>query len=388
MKKLIVLLLVVLIGISSVFASNLHFVFGDMAQHPDILYGFFPSYALLGVGYDLPQIIEGNNTELRVLVGEGYSQRLMWLDEESGENNFDNGSWKSEDALRFNVWINELSLRFLQGFLKSPVENKDLLTLTLFLNGRYEKYNSGSSFGPFNIKGNLTSIVSDDYNKKIYPELNGKDKALLGLEFALSLKLDLMEDTLHTNDGLWARVDYKLGPKALNSTLSGYSDYSSLTFNVVGAKTLYNLKEGNKSMFSISLVDRFNFNYTTGSAIPSYVIGPVSLGRKVRGFNTYTYQTEFTTVNNLDLRFVGPDVGMDKVAPRLNLFVDVGYGWGNVFNTSRSEENFLASVGAQLEMSFFDFIDLGYEVNYLLVDREKYTQRGRITTNVTFFLDF
>ena len=79
---------------------------------------------------------------------------------------------------------------------------------------------------------------------------------------------------------------------------------------------------------------------------------------------------------------------MEKLAPRINFFVDCGYGWGRVLNTNRVENNFLASVGVQVEMSFFDFIDLGYQVNYLLVDKMKYTQPGKITTNFTFFLDF
>ena len=62
-----------------------------------------------------------------------------------------------------------------------------------------------------------------------------------------------------------------------------------------------------------------------------------------------------------------------------------------MLNTDRLESNFLASIGVQVEMSFFDFIDLGYQINYLLVDIDKYakyTQPGKITTNFTFFLDF
>lgn len=385
MKKLFVIFLIFVLVTTTVFASKVNFVFGDMSQHPDILYGFFPSYLLLGAGYELPKIIDDNTTELRLLIGEGYTQRLMWLDRDSGENNYDNGKWDSLSALRFNSWTNELSLRFLQGFLKSPVPGKDLLLLTLSLNGRYEKYNSASHFAIFDIRGNL---FSDDYHARVYPELNGRKKEFLGLEFALSLKLDMMEDTLHTNDGFWARLDYKLGPKATNSFLSGYASYSSLTLNAVGAKTVWELKKGDKSMLSFTIVDRLNFNYTTGDAVPSFIIGPVSLGRKVRGFNTYTYQTEFTAVNNLDFRIVGPGIKTESIAPRVNLFFDVGYGWGTVFNTDRSENNFLSSIGIQIEMSFFDFIDLGYQVSYLLCDRTKYTEEGKVTTNFTFFLDF
>lgn len=388
MKKLLLLLVVALLSIGTIFASNFTFVFGDLGQHPDILMGFCPSYLLLGAGYKIPELSEGHKTELQLLVGEGYNQRLLWNDPDSGLNNYDNNLWNKENALRFNVWQNDLQLRFVQGFMSSLVPNKDLLTLTLSANAKYEKYNSGYSAGLFNINGTLDTIISDDYSGETYPELNGKDKAFLGLELALSLKLDLMEDTLHTNDGLWSRVDLKYGPKALNSTLSGFASYFTLTLNTVGAKTLLNVEKNGNSIFSIALVDRVNTSFTTGSSIPSFVSGPVSLGRKVRGFNTYTYGTEFTVVNNLDLRIVGPGVGLDKIAPRVNLFFDMGYGWGKVFNTVREEKNFLSSTGIQVEMSFFDFIDLGYQVTYLLVDKDKYTQPGKITTNFTFFLDF
>ena len=387
MKKLVVFLLVLALSFS-LFAGDVHFVFGDIKQHSDILAGFIPSYALLGVGYYLPPIIEGNTTDLRLLVGEGYTQRLLWLDEDSGENNFDNGVWDKSSALRFNVWNNEVSLRFLQGFFRSNVGDKDLLTLTLSLNGRYERYYSSSKFLFMNIKGNLDSIIAEDYSGAIYPELNGR-KDFLGLEFGANLKLDMMEDTLHTNNGLLVKLDFKFGPSALNNLASGHAQYFALTLNAVGAKTLLNVtNESGDSMFSVTVADRAYASYASGDAVPSFVSGPVSLGRNVRGFNTYTYATEFSVVNNFDVRLAGPDVGIKKVAPRVNFFVDCGYGWGKVFNTSRYEKNFLASCGVQATVSFFDFIDLGYEVNYILVDRNKYTQPGKVTTNVTFFLDF
>jgi hypothetical protein len=387
MKKLLVFLLVAVLALCSLSAS-VSFVFGDLGQHPDILGGFLPSYLLIGAGFDLPQLIEGNTTELRLLVGDGYTQRVMWLDENTGENLYDSGTWTKDNALRYNVWQNTVSLRFVQGFLTSPVNGKDLLTLIINTDVNYEKYYSGSKFLFFNIKGNYDDIIASDYSGRTYPDLNGHD-GYLGVEIGASLKLDLMTDTLHTNDGMWTRVNVKVGPAALNKAQSGHASYFSIVWNTVGAKTLYNLTSSDgASLFSIVLADRVNASYTTGDAVPASVIGPVSLGRKVRGYNTYTYGTEFSLVNNFDIRFAGPDVGISGIAPRLNLFFDCGYGWGKVFNTDRSEKNFLSSVGAQIEMSFFDFIDLGFQMNWLPGEKEKYTQPGHFTWNFTFFLDF
>ena len=389
MKKILCILLVFVFIVSGAIAGNIYYAFGDIGQHPDILMGFFPSYAYMGVGVKLPEIIENNTTDVQVLIGEGYLQRLLWQDKDSGENNYDGGVWDKDSALRYNVWTNDLTFRFRQGFGVSPVSGKDLLLLTTGVNLKYERYYSGSEFGPFDIKGTMDGIINSDYDGKIYPELAGGGKSFLGTEIQANLKLDLMKDTLHTNDGFWARIDMKYGPKAINTFADGFADYITFTVNGVGAKTLYNLTNQNgESLVSFILIDRMNASWTGGESVPSFIQGPVSLGRKVRGFNTYTYNTEFTAVNNLDLRITGPGLGLEKLAPRINLFVDCGYGWGRVLNTDRVEKNFLASVGVQVEMSFFDFIDLGYEVNYLLVDKEKYTQPGKITTNFTFFLDF
>ncbi|MCI7606375.1 MAG: hypothetical protein MSS69_06410 [Spirochaetales bacterium] len=389
MKKILCILLVFVFIVSGAIAGNIYYAFGDIGQHPDILMGFFPSYAYMGVGVKLPEIIENNTTDVQVLIGEGYLQRLLWQDKDSGENNYDGGAWDKDSALRYNVWTNDLTFRFRQGFGVSPVSGKDLLLLTTGVNLKYERYYSGSEFGPFDIKGTMDGIINSDYDGKIYPELAGGGKAFLGTEIQANLKLDLVKDTLHTNDGFWARIDMKYGPKAINTFADGFADYISFNVNGVGAKTLYNLTNQNgESLVSFILIDRMNASWTGGESVPSFIQGPVSLGRKVRGFNTYTYNTEFTAVNNLDLRITGPGLGLEKLAPRINLFVDCGYGWGRVLNTDRVEKNFLASVGVQVEMSFFDFIDLGYEINYLLVDKEKYTQPGKITTNFTFFLDF
>lgn len=389
MKKILFILLIFAFVISGVFAGNVYYAFGDIGQHPDILLGFFPSYTYMGVGVKLPQLSEDNTTDIQVLAGSGYLQRLLWQDKDNGNNNYDEGIWDKDSALRYNTWTNDLTFRFRQGLGESPVMGKDLLLFTAGLNIKYERYYSASQFGPFDIKGTMDEIIEADYDGKIYPELAGGGKDYLGAEIQANVKLDLMQDTLHTNDGFWARLDMKYGPRVINSFAKGFADYITFTLNGVGAKTLLNFTNQNgDSMVSLILIDRVNASWTGGDSVPSFIEGPVSLGRKVRGFNTYTYNTEFTAVNNLDLRITGPGLGLEKLAPRINLFFDCGYGWGRVLNTNRVENNLLASIGVQVEMSIFDFIDLGYEINYLLVDKEKYTQPGKLTTNFTFFLDF
>ena len=92
MKKILCILLVFVFIVSGAIAGNIYYAFGDIGQHPDILMGFFPSYAYMGVGMKLPQLSEDNTTDIQVLIGEGYLQRLLWQDKDSGENNHDGGA--------------------------------------------------------------------------------------------------------------------------------------------------------------------------------------------------------------------------------------------------------------------------------------------------------
>ena len=125
MKKIICVLLVLAFIISGVFAGSVYYAFGDIGQHPDILMGFIPSYAYMGVGVKLPQSNGDNTHDIQFLVGEGFLQRLLWQDKVSGENNYKE-VWDKDSALRYNVWSNDFTARFRQGFGESHVEGKDL----------------------------------------------------------------------------------------------------------------------------------------------------------------------------------------------------------------------------------------------------------------------
>ena len=294
----------------------------------------------------------------------------------------------------YDVLQSEWEIRFSQGFLDSTVENKDLLTLSVGYNGRFEA--SGDSFRKGSWRENglegKTQILSLDeylgtnnYQGDVYPDLRG-NRQHLGTEFYLELKLDMMDDQKMYSNGFTASLEAEWGPGVLNSALDGKADYYSLTFNAVAAYTPFSFIEDGQHWFSITLIDRANINWTDGSEVPAYIQGPVSLGRKVRGYNTWTYNTQFTMVNNFDIRFAGP--AWHSIFPRINLFFDVGYGCGDYFNTDTGGSNFLMSTGIQMTVSFFDFIDLGYQISYLFTG-EKFTDGdANITTSFTFFLDF
>ena len=384
-KKIMVTAVVLLLAVTSVFAAPLRFVFGDLGQHPEILMGFLPSYLLAGAGYRPVELIEGDVTEIQLLAGLGYNQRKVWQDYLSGEV-------KKEDPIVYDVLETDWILRFVQGFGDSSVAGKDLLTITAGYEGKLEfaldsmvKGQTRNNGGSFEIKSLDDRIGT--YDGDIYPDLRG-NRTALGSVLALQLKYDQMDDRMTTTDGFVAKADLKWAPSFLNGALDGKADYYSLTLNAVAAKTVFAYSENGKDMFTITLVDRGNVNWTDGSMVPVWAQGPVSLGRKVRGFNTWTYNTQFTAVNNFDVRFAGPNLGVKGIFPRVNLFYDIGYGCGKYFNTQISEGNFLMSTGVQVTVSFFDFIDLGYQVAYLF-SGEKFSEgTKKVVGSFTFFLDF
>ncbi len=388
MKKLFAVLLLSLVIIVSASSAPIHFVFSSLRQHPDILWGFVPTYGVAGVGYTGFSLIEGNTTDFQVLAGGGYQNRRLWQDPL-------NGTLREADPIIYDVAGADLSFRFVQGFSKSPVDDKDLLSLTVGYNLKYEAALDSMKKGKMMKLPYEYEVVSlneylggsGNYDGAVYPDLNG-NHMLLANELFIRLKLDMMHDDIFKNTGFVSYIEAAWAPKAINSALDGYADYYSLTFNAVGSYTLCQVKTDNMNWFSITAIDRFNANYTSGTAIPKYVEYPTSLGRKVRGFNPYTYNSEFTIVNNFDIRFAGPEMGVHGLAPRVNLFFDLGYGCGKQYNTDLYANNHLASAGAQFTVTFFDFIDLGYQVAYLLVGKKYTIGDNRLSTSVTFFLDF
>ena len=409
MKKVLLVALVLLLAVGSVFAGDFKFLFTELDQHPEILSGFLPTLTAFGTSYEGLEFIDGRLTQLQVTIGGGYTQRVLFQNPKTGEPLISNQGIFDAVQIRWN-------LKLLQGFGSSWVEGKDLYTVYFGYEGRYESGTDSMVTGSERFRGyeisatgekkanSPTAILSmDDWFKSydsssatttIYPDLANGYSAFMN-NFYFGAKLNGMDDEMVASDGFLAELKVQFAPSFLNKKAS----YYSITLNAVASKTLYEISEQSSSnnLFSIVIIDRVNFNWTDGSKVPIYAQMPVSLGRKVRGFNTNSYNTNFTVVNNFDIRLAGPEPFIDGIFPRLNIFFDIGYYAGDYFNTNISAksmaqelglERVLCSTGLQLEMSFFDFIDLGFQVSYLINGYNLRNPEQRWITGATFFLDF
>lgn len=417
MKKALTVVLILALALCSVFAGDFKFLFTELDQHPEILAGFLPTLTAIGAGYEGLSLIEGELTQFQATIGGGYTQRVLFQNPVTGEPLISDQMLYDQIQVRWN-------LKFLQGFGDSWVEGKDLVTAYVGYEGRYEKAIDSMKVHEARFRGyadpvarekGKTAIPSLDewFNthyddgsgngtlkgNKIYPDL-ADDYSAFMTNFYLGARLNLMDDKMVSNQGGLAEIKLQFAPSFLNNKAS----YYSVTFNAVAGTTLFEMsnKKG-LNLFSVVLIDRVNVNWTDGSQVPVYASRPVSLGRKVRGFNTNSYNTNFTVVNNLDIRLAGPEFLLDGVFPRLNLFFDMGWHAGNYLNTGHNGvaaasagamaekydlKRFLCSTGFQLEMCIYDFIDLGFQLSYLISGDNMKTPGEKFITGATFFLDF
>ncbi len=411
MKKALVVVLVLALAVCSVFAGDFKFLFTELDQHPEILAGFLPTLTTIGVGYNGLDLIEGDLTQVQFTLGGGYTQRVLFQNPVNGEPLIYNQLLYDTIQMRWN-------LKFLQGFGESWVEGKDLVTVYAGYEGRVEKGVDSMVKGQERLRGyaddtkakGKTAIPTmDDWfngfsatakeTTTIYPDLAGDYTAFM-TNFYVGAKLNLMDDKMVSNEGGHAEIKLQFAPGFIKDGAS----YYSITFNAVAGTTLLEVsdKKG-RNLFSIVAIDRVNVNWTDGDQVPVYASMPVSLGRKVRGFNTNSFNTNFTVVNNFDIRLAGPEPLLDGIFPRLNLFFDMGWHAGNYFNTGHNGvaaasaaamaeeyglERFLCSTGFQFEMCFFDFIDLGFQLSYLINGDNPRNPTQQFITGATFFLDF
>ena len=375
MKKTLLVLFVVFLAVCSVFAGDFKFLATDGGVHPEVVGGFVPVLAVAGVSYEGFQFIDGNLTQLQATVGGGYLQRVLFQDPQYGTP-------ITDDLLIFDQWQVRWNLKLQQGFGQSWVEGKDLITAYVGYEGRYELSKDSLAVGKERARGisgktevpKIKNWIDDHGGNNIYPEFMGDDYSALINYFYAGAKLNMMEDKMVSNRGFLAEISFQYAPNFLNKKAS----YFSATINAEVGTTLLELpnKKGD-NLFSIVLLDRVNASWTSGSMVPAFAVNPVSLGRKVRGFEAISYATNFTIVNNFEVRFAGPDIFVKGIFPRINVFFDAGWYAGNYLNTGNDRvgavgadypgmERLLLSTGVQVEVCFFDFIDLIFGVTFFL----------------------
>lgn len=408
MKKLTTILLFLVVLVSFGFSKDFSFFLNGLDQHPEILGGFLPTGSGIGINYDGLSIKDGDLTRIQLKLGAGYLQRQIFQNPVTGEFLRD----KYQKIGIFDEFHFTWSAEFSQGFGDSWVDGLDFVTAYAGYQGKYEKFydsliilKGGGGFPkktdykiwlgekskgqPDSIEGFMARYGADRASQKIYQDL-AKDNNYTSILYT-GARINAMKDTWTASRGFLLDLKLSLAPAFMNKV----STYYSAQLNAVGGATILELKRRNGlNLFSIVFIDRINFTFIDGDAVPVFASHVNSLGRKMRGFDNNTFNTTFSLVNNFDIRFASPEPFIRGIFARLNLFLDLGYGAGYILNTGKngikeiSESGLLASTGAQLELSIFDTIDLGLQVAYL-INGSAYRNRSEdVLVSATFFLDF
>ncbi len=406
MKKFLSALILFVIVFSFAYAKDFRLFMNGLDQHPEILGGFLPTGSGLGIDYEGWTIHEGDTTQIQLTAAGGYLQRQIFQKYDTGKVISNGGKVGIFDVMHISF-----GTKFSQGFGQSWIPDEDLFTLYVGYDGKYEQYHDSLMLLPdggglpkkkdykVNVglkeKGQPDSLDvflgGSEKRKKqtVYPELRGNDN--LSNVLFTGVTLNCMDDRMVSNEGILVDFKAQYAPEFINENI----DYYTFQINAVAGTTLYEIQRPNGlNKFSIVVLDRVNVSWIDGNAVPVFASHTFSLGRKMRGFDNNSFNTNFAFVNNFDIRFASPEPIWDGLFARLNLFFDFGCYGGKYVNTGKNNTpaqkagGYLASTGFQLELDVLDAIDLGLQVAYLLHGNSLRDPSSGTIIGATFFLDF
>jgi len=315
----------------------------------DILSGMVPTYLQAGIAYHGIELIDGNNTTLKVLLGGARTAYTLWTD---ANGNPISTVPSDLDLLKFAFWQLGLTTRLDQELMV----NFDA----------YAEWNIVGAL-PIENSGGFVSTIIDSGTPTAYPDKNGMLSNIL--------KIGLLYDTVqkgHMKTGIAADISFSAAPSLLLNELVGKTDFYQANLTMEGYFPLYTIPmEGTNEnqWLSLYIADRIQADYLWGSAVPQLFQEYPSLGKKMRGFEANSLGVNLTAVNNFELRASGPELILFDMSfgyPRLNLFADLGYCGGNYYNTETTESKIAASVGVEAAVNIFNFLNVGYRYGFIL----------------------
>ncbi|NQT59897.1 MAG: hypothetical protein HQ557_13015 [Bacteroidetes bacterium] len=316
----------------------------------DILSGMVPTYLQAGIAYHGLELIDGNKTTLKVLLGGARTAYTLWTDA-VGDPLI--SAPTDLDVLKFAFWQADLQARLEQELMG----NLDA----------YAEWNIVWALPIENSGGTESTILDVGTSAAAYPD---KDGMLSNI-----LKIGILYDTVqkgHMKEGFEAEISFSAAPALLLNELVGKTDFYQANVTVEGFFPLYTIPmEGNNEnqWLSLYIADRIQADYVWGTAVPQlFQISP-SLGKKMRGFELTSLGVNLAAVNNFEVRASGPELILFETSfgyPRFHIFTDIGYCQGDYYNTATSGSMVAASAGVEAAVDIFNFLDVGYRYGFIL----------------------
>lgn len=379
MKKILLIVLVFTVLTAAAFAGDFSFAFEDALFHGDFLGGFAPIYVRAGVDYTGFELIEDQRTDFYIIGGGALVSSSLWTDQSGlpfSASAVDNTTALFDDYNKYSRWQGDFSLKLKQGLIHEEGRAKALFAVygkyAFHLTSPHENWKSDSMYSNF--------LLGD---ASAYPDQAGNVTNIV----QFGVELDRL-DAFDVYDGFNVDASVILAPRWLANNLLG--DNNFLNVNLT-AKAFYSLleikrKESELTAFGIYLGDRVQLDYITGDAIPQFFQEKPALGSKMRGFEGMSMGTEFTAVNNFDVRLYGFEF-IDNINPVINLFLDAGFFAGKYLNTDYIETGDVRlSTGFELALNIIDFAQVGYMFGFPLIGSN--LQEEGLQTGIMFQYKF
>ena len=375
-KKLIISSIILTILTSPIFAIGFGFHTFETRISPEFSKGVFPTSLLYQFDFPIPDFIKGQTTEVDFRIDNGLDFRTLRQTPNEGipyASIPDNPEWNyPRDYLTF---FNEMNIVLGQGFLQSPLSNKDLLKLWATIDIRFE--NAYESFdylkSPDKTEGLFYSKPLDNNGPAQerfpnspwigQPELKG-NRSTTNLSISLGLDINVMEDKITRRNGLNYSIWTRLNPSWFDFFNDNSQDFILFWNKLELAYTpFYVPMQGNRdiSWFSIVLDNKTTYKFIAGTKVPYYIQGGDIFGTKA-------LNTGHILTNRTALTLYGPQINSYDCYPSISAFFDVGVSMGKLLNTAEEESynDVVMSVGFNANFNIFNIANFYYEIGYVI----------------------
>jgi len=333
---------------------------------PRFLNGFIPSGADFTVDYTGLDLGALADTRLFLKLGGGYENKLLLREPDTGDplSLAGGGVAIGYDSPNFQ-W----EAAFIQGFSTRP-DGDNAREVFLFYRGRYD-------------------IHDKDLDDSVFEDANG----LFGTSFLVGASYDtVVRDRHRLKKGIHAEASAEWGPGFINPN----SDFWRVSAKVIGFLPIFDLPTDGENLFNMYLATLASADLAGGDSVPIYVNQSFggrdlrdSLGNCVRGYEKSSYDSLFKAVGNLELRIVGPALGLESILPYLYGFFDAGYYDSFYGSTSFADEaGLIMSSGGGFAIGLFDFAQIGFVGGYKLVEDSLYGIHEPTFVSFKFMLHF
>ncbi len=175
--------------------------------------------------------------------------------------------------------------------------------------------------------------------------------------------------------GIDSVITLEYAPPLINST----ADYYCTVFTILGFLPLADINTGKTgNTFSVYLADRIRGAYTDGGYRPYNIRYENSAA--VRGIERERFDSKFTAVNNMEIRFNLPSLFSRDIKFGILTYFDSGY-----YYEDSSYNGTIFSVGTGIYLDLFGYFQGGVRYDHLLNETRMDKSASSINTMLTFY---